>query len=85
MPMEKCQRALYWVLAALVLRTANCPASLAGCSLAYQARLPCAEPAAYLLRMVLRGSRSRARRILMRPRPHAYGRSHACKVCSVHG
>ena len=54
-------------------------------SLAYQARLPCAEPAAYLLRMVLRGSRSRARRILMRPRPHAYGRSHACKVCSVHG
>ena len=34
----------------LVLRTANCPASLAGCSLAYQARLPRVEPAAYVLR-----------------------------------
>ena len=32
----------------------NYPASLAGCSLAYQARLPCAEPAVYLLRTVLR-------------------------------
>ena len=32
----------------------NCPASLAGCSLAYQARLPCVEPAMYLLRTVLR-------------------------------
>jgi hypothetical protein len=37
----------------LVLRTAHCPASLAGCSLAYQARLPRVEPAAYLLRTVL--------------------------------
>jgi|RhiMetdeSRZDD1v2_1073273.scaffolds.fasta_scaffold306298_3 hypothetical protein len=31
----------------------NCPASLAGCSLAYQTRLLHAEPAAYLLRTVL--------------------------------
>src|SRR5262245_35504835 len=38
----------------LVLRTANCPASLAGCSLAYQARLPCVELAAYILRTALR-------------------------------
>ena len=27
----------------------HCPASLAGCSLAYQAHLPCVEPAVYLL------------------------------------
>src|SRR3989442_10387689 len=39
--------------ARLVLRTANSPASLAGCSPAYQARLPHVEPAAYLLRTVL--------------------------------
>jgi hypothetical protein len=37
----------------LVLRTANYPASLAGCSMAYQAHLPRVEPAAYLLRTVL--------------------------------
>src|SRR5262249_14825784 len=37
----------------LVLRTANYPASLAGGSLAYQARLLRVAPAAYLLRTVL--------------------------------
>ena len=37
----------------LGLGTTNCPTSLAGCSLAYQAHLPCVEPAVYLLRTVL--------------------------------
>src|SRR4029453_1627889 len=33
------------------------PTSLAGCSLAYQARLPCMEPAVYLLRIDRRWQR----------------------------
>ena len=39
------------------------PASLAGCSLAYQARLPYVEPATYFLRTVLREPLSTARMV----------------------
>jgi mono/diheme cytochrome c family protein len=48
--MVACRRELPTVLSAA---HSNCPASLAGCSLACQARLPCVGPAAYLLRTVL--------------------------------